>query len=520
MSKLYDVIIAGAGPVGLFLACELGLRGTSVLVLERDLNPESPWKVQPLGLRAMNTQSVEAFYRRGLLGKFTDLKERSSTIEKKPDFQFAGHFAGLVFDANKFELCRWKYRLSGPSLLPCPTTLGKIQSVLTERAKSLGVTILRGQDVNNIVTKNEHSVIVETSDNQSYSGRWVVGCDGGRSVIRKATGFGFVGTDAKFTGYSTKCELEDPGKLKSGFNISKNGLYIKGGKGENAFLHIVDFDGAKFDRTRTITKEHFQEVLNRATGSSDVKIKTLHLASSYTDRAMQASSYRKGRVLLAGDAAHIHSPLGAQGMNVGLGDAMNLGWKLAATVLQESSTQEALPDFALLDTYEKERYPVAAWVLDWTRAQVMTLQPDEFGAANRVLMRDLINTIDGTNLLIDRAWGLSQRYTLGDSEVHAHPLVGCSAPDFELVNGSRLGSQLVEGRGLLVDFEEDASLEKLVVGGNFEARVNYIGLDAKDRLGLSALLVRPDGVVAWVVEENTKPDIHAAMAALKHWFGR
>jgi 2-polyprenyl-6-methoxyphenol hydroxylase-like FAD-dependent oxidoreductase len=467
----------------------------------------------------MNTQSVEAFYRRGLLGKFTDLKERSSNIEKKPDFQFAGHFAGLAFNANKFELDRWKYRLPGPALLPCATTLDKVQSVLTERAESLGVTILRGQGVTKIVAKNEHSVTVETVDNQSYNGRWIVGCDGGRSVIRKAAGFGFVGTDANFTGYSTKCELEDPDKLKSGFNVSKNGLYIKGGKGDTSFLHVIDFDGAKFGRTQEITKEHFQEVVNRAAGSSDVKIKTLHLASSYTDRSMQASSYRKGRVILAGDAAHIHSPMGAQGLNIGLGDAMNLGWKLAATVLQESSAEDTSEDFALLDTYEKERYPIAAWALDWTRAQVTTLQPDAFGAANRALMRDLIDTVDGTNLFIDRVWGLSQRYTLGDSEAHAHPLVGCSAPDFELGDGSRLGPHLEGGRGLLFDFEKDAMLKELVISGNYDARVDYVGLDAKDKLGLRALLVRPDGVVAWVVEENTKPDIDAAKAALEQWFG-
>ena len=125
------------------------------------------------------------------------------------------------------------------------------------------------------------------------------------------------------------------------------------------------------------------------------------------------------------------------------------------------------------------------------------------------LIRDLINTTDGTNLFVDRFWGLSQRYSLGDSEAHAHPFVGCSAPDFELHNGSRLGPKLEGGRGLLVDFEDNAALKELVIGGKYEARVDYVGVGAKDRRGLGALLVRPDGIVAWVAEDNVNPDIDA-----------
>jgi hypothetical protein len=252
---------------------------------------------------------------------------------------------------------------------------------------------------------------------------------------------------------------------------------------------------------------------------SDVKITKIHLASSFTDRSKQATRYRNGRVLLAGDAAHIHSPLGAQGLNLGLGDAMNLGWKLAATVRQESGPDGSPTDLTLLDTYESERYPIAAWVLEWTRAQVLTLQPDLFGAAIQTLIRDLIDTTDGTNLFIDRVWGLSQRYNLGNGEAYAHPLVGCSAPDFELYDGSRLGPKLEGGRGLLVDFEDDAALKELVVSEKYKARVDYVSVGAKDTCGLRALLVRPDGVVACLAEDNVKPDIHAVKAALELWFG-
>jgi 2-polyprenyl-6-methoxyphenol hydroxylase-like FAD-dependent oxidoreductase len=516
MSKLYDVIIAGAGPIGLFLACELGLAHASVLVLERDLKPESPWKVEQLGRRGINTPSVEALYRRGLLSKFFDPGERPSSLQKTPGFQFGGHFAGIMLNANMLDLDRWKYRLPGPALVPAPTTIERIETVLTERAESLGVTILRGNGVTKIAAQDGDSVTVEAGETQFFRGKWLVGCDGGRSVIRKAAGFDFVGTEAKFTGYAVKCDLDHPEKLKPGFHVTKTGMYIVGRPNS---LHLVDFDGAAFDRTQEITQEHIQDVLSRVTGMTDVKIMTIRLASSFTDRSKQATSYRRGRVLLAGDAAHIHSPLGAQGLNLGLGDAMNLGWKLATTVRRESGSDGAPADLALLETYESERHPVAAWVLEWTRAQVSTLQPDLYGAAVYALIRDLIDTTDGTNLFIDRIWGLSQRYNLGDGEAHAHPLVGCSAPDFELHDGSRLGPKLEGGRGLLVDFEDDVALKELVVSGKYEARVDYVSVGAKDRRGLRALLVRPDGVVAWVAEDNVKPDVDAVKAALAQWFG-
>ena len=518
MSELYDVVIAGAGPIGLFLACELGLAGTSVLVLESDPKPESPWKVAPLGRRGLNTLSVEALYRRGLLSNFFDPRERPSSLQKTPGFQFGGHFAGILLDANKLDLDRWKYRLPGPALVPGPTTVERIETALTERAESLGVTILRGNGITKIAAQDHDSVTVEAGENQSFRAKWLVGCDGGRSVIRKAAGFDFVGTEAKFTGYAVQCDLDPPEKLKPGFHITNTGMYIVGRPNT---LHLVDFDGAAFDRTQEITQEHLQDVLSRVTGMTDVKITAIHLASSFTDRSKQATSYRKGRVLVAGDAAHIHSPLGAQGLNVGLGDAMNLGWKLAATVRRESGSDDGRQaDLALLDTYESERHPVAAWVLEWTRAQVATLLPDLYGAAVQALIRDLIATTDGTNLFIDRVWGLSQRYKLGDGETHAHPLVGCSAPDFELYDGSRLGPKLEGGRGLLIDFEDDAALKELVVDdGKYEARVDYVGVGAKDRRGLHALLVRPDGIVAWVVEDKVKADVDAAKAALEQWFG-
>ncbi|KAF2803184.1 putative pentachlorophenol 4-monooxygenase [Mytilinidion resinicola] len=501
MSKLYDVVIAGAGPIGLFLACELGLAHVSVLVLERNDTLESSWKTAPLGRRSLNTLSVESFYRRGLLDKLVGSGQRPSVLQKTAGIQFAGQFAGIMLNANKLDLTRWKYRLPGPALVPEQTTMGASR---------------RGNGVTRIVAQDNEVVTVETGENQTFRSKWLVGCDGGRSVIRKAAGFDFVGTEAKFTAYAVKGDFDHPEKLKPGFHATKNGMYVFM---KPDTVHLVDFDSAAFDRTKEITQEHLQDVLNRVVGTTDVIITAVHLASSYTDRSKQTTHYRNGRVLVAGDAAHIHSPLGAQGLNVGLGDAMNLGWKLAATVHREAEADGAATDLALLDTYESERHPIAAWVLEWTRAQVSTLQPGPYGAAVHTLIRDLIATTDGTNLFIDRVWGLSQRYALGDGEAHAHPFVGCSAPDFELLDGARLGPKLDGGRGLLVEFEGAAALKKLVVGGKFEGRVDYVCVGAKDRRDLRALLIRPDGIVAWVAEDNKKYDVNAAKAALEQWFG-
>ena len=516
MTKLYDVIIAGAGPIGLFLACELGLAGASVLVLERDLNPQNPWKEFPLGRRGLNTPSVENVYRRGLLNKLFDLNERPSSHEKKPGFQFGGHFAGLAFNANKLELDRWKYRLNGPALLPGPTTIDRFETVLTERAESLGVIILRGDGVTKIDTQNNDSVTIEAGENKSFRAKYLVGCDGGRSVVRKILGFDFAGTDAKFTGYAVKCDWDHFEKLKPGFHLTKQGMYIIGGPN---VLYLTDFDSGAFDRSQEITQEHLQGVFDRISGIKDVKLANIHLASVFTDRCKQSTSYRKGRVLLAGDAAHIHGPVGSQGLNLGLGDAMNLGWKLAATIRRESGSDGATPDLTLLDTYESERQPIGEWVLDWTRAQVAIMEPNPHGAAIQALTRDLINTTDGANLFIDRHWGLSQRYKLGEGEALAHPLVGSSAPDFELEDGSRLGPKMERGQGMLVDFENNAALKELVGDGKYEVKIDYFAMNAKDSRGICALLIRPDGIVAWLTEDDARPDMHAAKAALERWFG-
>lgn len=515
MNKLYDVIIVGGGPVGLFLACELGLARASVLVLEQDTKLESPFKDTPLGFRGLNTPSVESLYRRGLLGELIDLDKRALGPEKNAGFQFGGHFGGIGLNANKLELDRWRYRLPGPGLMPTPTTLQQVEMILNKQAEKLGVTVLRGHGVQKIAAQDDKSVTVEAGEaHESFTGKWLVGCDGGRSTIRRAAGFDFEGTAAKFTGFAVHCELDHPEKLKPGFNPTDNGMYVS--IRQNS-MHLFDFDDGAYDRTQTITKEHLQEVLNRVTGITDLRIEKVHHASSYTDRCMQAATYRKGRVLLAGDAAHIHSPLGAQGLNLGLGDAFNLGWKLAATLRQEASNDNASVNLDLLDTYETERHPIAAWALDWTRAQVSILQPGPFGRANRNLITEIIDTTDGMNMFLDHFWGLTLRYNLDANDAKTvHPLVGSSVPDFEFEDGSRLGSRMAAGRGLIIDFQDNAALKELAEG-QYGARVDYFNLSAKDRRGLGAVIVRPDGFAAWAIEDDEKPDVDAAKAALEKW---
>ena len=280
-SFMVDVVSAGAGPVGLFLACELRLADVSVLVLEQAEDPHSPLKGLPFGLRGLSALTIEAFYRRGVL---QDLATPRS---------------------------------GGPSGGVAGTTAHWMQQ---PRRPGAG--------------------------NQTFCARWLVGCDGGRSTVRKVAGFEFVGTEPEFTGYSVEVDMADAAMLIPGRHYTPTGMYTDQKPGTVA---MVDFDGGAFHRTEPITVEHVQSVLRHVSGT-DVAVTALQLATTWTDRAYHAMAYRNRRVLLAGDAAHIHAPLGGQGLNLGLGDAMNLGWKLASVIRGDA------PD-TLLDSYTAERHP-------------------------------------------------------------------------------------------------------------------------------------------------------------------
>ncbi|KQU81643.1 MULTISPECIES: FAD-dependent monooxygenase [unclassified Rhizobacter] len=490
-SHLHDVVIAGAGPVGLFLACELALAKLDVLVLERADRPEAPLKAPPLGTRGLSVATAEALYRRGLLDP---LVAAASTPRKAQ----AGHFAGIAIDPAKIDPTRWKYRLPNPASANFAADMSSVESVLAARAVPLGVAIRRGHTVTGL---DDHGDAVTVhAGGHAFHAKWLVGCDGGRSAVRQLAGFEFPGTEPEFTAYSALVEMADPGKLPPGRHATPAGFYMN----EPGRIAIADFDGGAFDRSQAITPEHLQAVLRRVSGT-DVTLSAVHLATSFTDRARLATTYRQGRVLLAGDAAHIHSALGGQGLNAGLGDAMNLGWKLAATVHGNAPA-------GLLDTYHAERHPVGEWLLDWTRAQAAVMRPDAHGRALEGIVRALVDTPDGATWFAEQLWGLSLRYDLGGS----HPLVGHSAPDFELPDGSRLASHLSTGAGVLVDCDASSPLRHAIAP--WHDRIRHVTCGASNALGLAALLVRPDGFVAWASDKAAVAS--EVEAAALRWFGR
>ncbi|MEU0878278.1 FAD-dependent oxidoreductase [Lentzea sp. NPDC005914] len=491
---MHDVVIVGAGPVGLLLACELGLRGCSVLVLEREPEPGSPWRAAPLGMRGLFPASVQALHRRGLAEPLLD----TPGVPGLGRPGGAGHFAGIVLDAANVDIDALPFRL--PSTVPevVMTTLEAVETVLSERAVKLGVEIRYGVSISSVTQDDETVVVGDGTD--EYAARWVVGCDGGRSAVRKLAGFDFAGTEPTFTGYVMLATVADPGQLAPGFTLTPAGMYVH--MPTTGHIGMMDFDGGAFDRSQEPARDHLQAVLRRVSGL-DVTLTDVRLASSFTDRAKQATTYRRGRVLLAGDAAHIMSPLGGQGLNTGIGDAVNLGWKLAATVNNQAPQ-------GLLDTYHHERHPVGAWALDWTRAQVAIMRPDPHAQAIQAVVRDLLATRDGTTYVLRKMSGLSARYDLGSEQ----PLVGHNAPDFCLLDGTRLADLMQDGRGVVLDFSSEQRLEGPAAAWQRELR--YAAGPAENDFGLGAVLIRPDGVVAWAGDRV--PDQDSFERAVRRWF--
>ncbi|MGM9476938.1 FAD-dependent monooxygenase [Pedobacter sp. GSP4] len=500
--SVYDVIIAGAGPVGLFLACELALAKCSVFILEKAEELFNPLKQVPFGIRGLSAPSIDAFYRRGLLQELElhkRLKNPHAHAGKETRRQ-VGHFAGIPFYEDDIDTTQWAYRLPTANPNSLISEMAEIETVLSQRATSLGVDIKRGFAISNF-NQSEDAVTVE-SVSQTFKGKWLVGCDGSRSTVRKMGGFEFDGTEPEFTGYSVQVDIADPEQLKPGRNATAAGMYLQSQPG---YLVIQEFDGGTAHHSKEpITLAQVQAVLRRVS-ATDVTLKALHTVTTWTDRARQATTYRNGRVFLAGDAAHIHSPLGGQGLNLGLGDAMNLGWKLAATIHQKAPN-------GLLDSYYTERYPIGAQVLDWSRAQVAIMKPEPQARALNAIFRDLISTRDGATYIANRVWGISTGYNLGDN----HPLLGQSTPDFELNIGQKIGALMDDGKGILLDFTMNAQLKALAA--EYSEQLNYISGHAANQLGLSTLLIRPDGIIAWLAENEV--DYNELEKSLGLWFVR
>jgi 2-polyprenyl-6-methoxyphenol hydroxylase-like FAD-dependent oxidoreductase len=528
----YDVIIAGAGPVGSFLACELKLAGVSVLVLEKMADPTSPLKGGATGGRGLNIPSIEAFYRRGLLPAVskaalwwvspTDVRnlgsEAAEAFQQRPPNNnalvgqapavapskspktFVGHFAGIMLDANVVNYADPEFAGHGPAAAGGMITMQAVEAVLADRAAELGIEIKRGTPISNF-TADENGVTIQAGG-ETFRAGWLVGCDGGRSTVRKFAGFDFPGTDPEITGYNAMVTLADPEKLKPGWNRTAKGTYVNGPVPGR--ILTIEFDGPPADREAPITIETLQQSL-RTVSETDVTITAIHAATRWTDNARQATNYRKGRVLLAGDAAHVHSPFGGQGLNLGIGDAVNLGWKLAATIKGWAPED-------LLDTYTTERHPIGAWALEWTRAQVALMRPERHEMALTAVVRDLIATRDGATYFSKKISGVWQRYDLPVG----HPLIGKSAPDFEFADGTRLGEHCNDGRALLFDFADNQRLRGL--GAKWGDRLRVVTVSLKETDGPSALFVRPDGCVAWAASED--PDLNEAATTISQWLGQ
>ena len=416
-----------------------------------------------------------------------------------PPPRFAGHFAGLFLDAALVDGTDPDFADRGPAASGAMITQQAVETLLGRRAAELGVEVRRGVEVTGFEADDE-GVTVTAADDRIRAG-WLVGCDGGRSLVRRQAGFDFPGTGPEITGHQAIVEMTGTEALRTGWNLTEGGVYVFGPAPGR--ILTVEFDGPPEDRDAPVTAAELQTSLRHVSGA-DVTITAVHSATRFTDNARQATTYRLGRVLLAGDAAHVHSPFGGQGLNLGLGDAMNLGWKLAAVARGRAPER-------LLDSYTTERHPIGAWVLDWSRAQVALMRPEPGARALSGVVRDLMGTVSGTTYFVKRISGLWQRYDLG----HGHELAGRSAPDLLLADGTRLADHLHDGRGLLLDLAGDPELRALAQG--WAGRVLLLTAACGEGPELSALLVRPDGYVAWASDQGL--GLNGLQTALTTWFG-
>lgn len=472
-SEVFDVIIVGCGPTGAMLAAELRLHDVNVLVLERETEPVSAVRI--LGL---HVRSLELMAMRGVLDRLL------MHGRQRPA---AGFFAGIAKPAPSLDTAH-------PYLLGMPQPV--LVRLLEERALELGAQIWHGSELVDIELGGM-GVAVQLANGQHVRAGYVVGCDGARSNVRKLLGVAFPGEPARTETLMGEMAFTAPADEIAGAVAEARAVHPSlsiGPSGEGLYRVVVPA-AAVIDRTESPVLEDFKRRLIALAGT-DFGVHTPRWMSRFGDATRLVDQYRVGRVLLAGDAAHIHPPAGGQGVNLGIQDACNLGWKLAAEI------RGWAPE-TLLDTYHAERHPVAAAVLDNTRAQTVLSSTEPGPQALRRLLEELMDLDEVNRHLIAMITAIDVRYDFGDEL----DVVGRRLPDVELAQG-RLYDRLRKARGLVID-----RTERLVVGG-WSDRVDYI-VDASASVGAQCLLLRPDGHVAWVGDTQQELD-----SQLARWFGQ
>ncbi len=476
----YAVVIAGGGPTGLMLAGELALAGIDVAIVERRVS-------QGLnGSRSggLHSRTIEVLDQRGIADRF---------LARGQSMQIQG-FAEIPLDISDFPT-RHNYGLA--------LWQSHFEAILAGWVGEFGVPILRGCEVVGFA-QDATGVDVELTGNVSLRAQYLVGCDGGRSVIRKAAGIEFPGWDPTRSWVIAEVEMDEEPE----FGRREGGGIGRVADGGLVRLALTE---QQLQHTREPTLKDVSEALIAVDGT-DYGVHNPKWISRFTDVTRQAASYRKGRVLLAGDAAHVHPPQGGQGLNTGVQDAVNLGWKLAQVVNQ--TTPETL-----LDTYHAERHPVAARVLRNTMAHIALGGSDDRHQALRDIMKELLNMDEPRKRIAAMMAGLDIRYDLGEG----HPLLGRRMPDLDLVADNaplRVFTLLHDARPVLLNLGGPGDFDR----SPWANRVRFVDAEHAGVWDLPvlgevaappAVLIRPDGYVAWV-GDLTDPKLPQALAT---WFG-
>jgi 2-polyprenyl-6-methoxyphenol hydroxylase-like FAD-dependent oxidoreductase len=479
----HSVVIAGGGPTGLMLAAELALAKVDVVVVERRANQD----LEGSRARGLHSRTIEVLDQRGIADRF--LAEGQAMQVQS--------FAGSRLDISDFPT-RHNYGLA--------LAQSHFERILAAWVAELAVPIAREREVTGFV-QDEGGIDVEISDGRTLRAEFLVGCDGGRSLIRKAAGIAFPGWDPSVSSLIAEVEMsEEP---EWGIRHDENGTQAVGRLDDGRVGVVVSERYA--GQTGEPTLRDLSRLLVAAWGT-DYGVHSPSRISRFTDMTRQAATYRERRVLLAGDAAHVHYPVGGQGLNLGVQDAVNLGWKLAQVVHGASAVD-------LLDTYHAERHPVAARVLQTTMAQTALTRSDARLDALRDLVSGLLVIDEPRKRFAGMVSGLDIHYDLGDG----HPLLGRRMPDLDLATADgpvRVFTLLHDARAVLLDLGEPRGPDI----GPWADRVRSVRAEYDGAWELpvvgpvaapSAVLVRPDGYVAWVGDRTTA----APSGALTTWFG-